>query len=68
MQAANISHPFLAEKLLKSAAGFSKARLQEAVQLCADCDYRMKSSSADDGEMLKELLLRLAAGSTLPKG
>lgn len=68
MKAANIKHPFLADKLLKSAAGFSKAQLREAVQLCADCDYRMKSSSMDDGEILKELLLRLAAGVSLSQG
>lgn len=68
MKATNINYSFLADKLLKSAAGFSKAQLREAVQLCADCDYRMKSSSADDGEILKELLLRLAAGASLPQG
>ena len=64
MKAANINYSFLADKLLKSAAGFSKAQLREAVRLCADADYRMKSSSEDDGDILKELLLRLAAGAS----
>lgn len=64
MKAANLNYSFLADKLLKSAAGFSKAQLREAVRLCADADYRMKSSSEDDGDILKELLLRLAAGAS----
>ena len=64
MTACNLKMPFMAEKLLRSAPGFSAAQLAYAVALCAECDYRMKSSSEDDEELLKELLLRIAVGET----
>ena len=62
MESCGIGYPFLADKLLKSAAGFTKTQLKRAVELCAECDYRMKSSSEDDEDILKELLLRIAVG------
>ncbi|MDR1131544.1 MAG: DNA polymerase III subunit delta [Oscillospiraceae bacterium] len=62
MESHGISYPFLADKLLKAAAGFTKDGLKKAVALCAESDYRMKSASEDDETILKELLLRLAAG------
>ena len=62
MESCNIKFPFLAEKLLTSARGFTTERLKAAVELCAESDYRMKSSSEDDGDILKELLLRVAVG------
>ena len=64
MESCKISYPFLAEKLLTSAKGFTAARLKMAVELCAESDYRMKSSSEDDGDILKELLLRVAVGES----
>lgn len=62
MQSCGIGYPFLADKLLKSASGFSTKQLKRAVELCAESDYRMKSSSEDDEDILKELLLRVAVG------
>ena len=62
MQSCGIGFPFLADKLLKSASGFSTKQLIRAVELCAESDYRMKSSSEDDEDILKELLLRVAVG------
>ena len=62
MSSCGIGYSFLADKLLKSAAGFSAAQLKRAVELCAESDYRMKSSSEDDEDILKELLLRIAVG------
>lgn len=64
MEACGINHPFFAEKLLKSASGFSLDKLKTAVELCAESDYRMKSSSEDDEDILKELLLRIAVEET----
>lgn len=55
--------PYAADRLTHSAGGFSMEALAHAVELCAESDYRMKSSSQDDEEILKELLLKLAAGS-----
>ncbi|MEA4894020.1 MAG: DNA polymerase III subunit delta [Oscillospiraceae bacterium] len=62
MESCGIGYAFLADKLLKSASGFTSAQLKRAVELCAESDYRMKSSSEDDEEILKELLLRVAVG------
>jgi len=52
---------FVVRKLMDGARRFTLEQLADAVTLCAETDYRMKSSSLDDGELLKELLLRLAA-------
>ena len=54
----------IASRLIASARGFSAEQLKRAVELCAEIDYRMKSSSEDDLELLKELVLRIAAGET----
>ena len=62
MESCGIGYSFLADKLLKSAAGFKTAQMKRAVELCAESDYRMKSSSEDDEDILKELLLRVAIG------
>lgn len=62
MESCGIGYPFLADKLLKSASGFTVGQLKLAVELCAESDYRMKSSSEDDEDILKELLLRVAVG------
>jgi DNA polymerase III subunit delta len=64
MESSGIGYSFLADKLLKSAAGFSAGQLKRAVELCAESDYRMKSSSEDDEDILKELLLRIAVGES----
>ena len=40
----------------------SGRQLEEAVRLCAQADFAMKSSGADDVALLKELLLRIAVG------
>lgn len=62
MSSCGIGYPFLADKLLKSASGFTTKQMKRAVELCAECDYRMKSTSEDDEDILTELLLRVAVG------
>ncbi len=57
-----ISMDFIVRKLMDAARGFTLAQLTRAVSLCAETDYAMKSSSADDEELLVDLLLELAAG------
>lgn len=57
-----IKYSFITEKLMKSARGFSLPRLKRAVELCAETDFAMKSSSADDTELLRGLFIRLSAG------
>ncbi len=57
-----VDRDYLVRKLTDTARGFSLTRLARAVTLCAETDYAMKSSSADDEELLVDLLLKLAAG------
>lgn len=57
-----LKYEFLARNLLSSARGYTLPQLRRAVELCADMDYRMKSSSVDDRELIKELIIRIAAG------
>ena len=52
---------FLVRKLQDNAKRFSLERLERAVAICAEADYLMKSSSVDDDELLKDLLVKLAA-------
>jgi DNA polymerase-3 subunit delta len=60
----DIKFDFIVNKLLAGAKGFTLPQLARAVELCAEYDYRMKSSGADDEELLCDLLLRLALGET----
>ena len=62
MEACAIKYDFVATKLLRAARGFTLAQLRRAVQLCAEADYKIKSSSLDDRELLVETVLRIAAG------
>ncbi len=62
MESCKIYYGFLADKLISSARGFTVSQLARAVELCAEADYRMKSSSEDDEEILKELFMKIAAG------
>ena len=55
---------FVANKLLASAQGFSLSQLKKAVEICAETDFRMKSSGIDSRELLKEAVLRIAAGES----
>ena len=53
---------FQLQKLTDAARGFTLPRLRDAVRLCAETDYAMKSSGADDEALLRDLLLKLAVG------
>lgn len=64
MEVCSIKHEFIAKKLINSARGFSLSQLRRAVALCAEADYKMKSSSLDGRELLKETVMRIAAGET----
>ena len=64
METCELRYDSLARKLLQSARGFTLEQLRCAVELCAEADYRMKSSMEDDAEILKETVLRIAAGES----
>lgn len=60
MEVTGVRFDFLVRKLQDNAKRFSLQRLERAVELCAETDYLMKSSSVEDEELLKELLVKLA--------
>ena len=62
MDVCGLKYEFVAKKLMSSARGFSLQQLERAVEMCAETDYKMKSGSVDDRELLKELVIRIAAG------
>lgn len=62
MEACAIRYDFIAKDLLAAARGFTLPQLRDAVMLCAETDYKMKSSSEDDTALLKDAVLRIAAG------
>ena len=64
MEVCGLKYDFIAVKLLRASRGFSKDQLKYAVALCAETDYRMKSSGVDPRELMKETVLQIAAGVT----
>lgn len=64
MELSGLRYDFQLQKIQQSAKQYSLAQLKESLELCAAYDYKMKSSGADNGELLKELFSRLAAGVT----
>lgn len=64
MENCSIKYEFVAKKLLSAARGYSLDRLIRALDICVETDYRMKSSGGDNGELLKEAVLRIAVGES----
>lgn len=64
MDTCGIKYDYQAGKLLQAARGYTLPQLKRAVELCAETDYRMKSSGRDAAELFKEVVLRIAAGET----
>ena len=62
MDVCSIKYDYIASKLIAAARGFGLNQLADSVVLCAEADYKMKSSSIDSKELLKEVVLCLAAG------
>lgn len=60
MEVTGVRYDFLVQKLRNNAKKFSTSRLERAVELCAETDHRMKSSGAEDEDLLKDLLVKLA--------
>ena len=68
MEVCAMKYDYIASKLISAARGFTLPQLKRAVELCTETDYRMKSSGADPRELLKEAVLRIAAGETHAEG
>ena len=59
-----VNFDFQANKLLTAANRFNAGQLRRAVELCAETDYKIKSSRTDPKELLKECVMRIAAGES----
>lgn len=64
MDVCGIKYDYIASKLIAAARGFGLKQLRDSVRLCAEADYKMKSSSTDARELLKEVVLCIAAGES----
>lgn len=62
MELCGVRFDFIAQKLLQQARRFPLPLLERAVERCAEADYAMKHSSADDLALLQELLLDVMVG------
>ena len=64
MDVCAIKYDYIASKLITASRGFSLKQLKNSVRLCTEADYKMKSSSIDSRELLKEVVLYIAAGDS----
>lgn len=62
MDSCSLKYEFVAAKLITAARGFTTPQLKRAVEICTETDYKLKSSGIDDRELMKEAVLRIAAG------
>ena len=64
MEVCSMKYEFHAVKLISAARGFSLQQLKRAVEICAETDFLLKSSGQNDRELMKDAVLRIAAGET----
>lgn len=57
-----VKYDFQARKLYQAARGYTLPQLRQAVELCAEAEYRMKSGETDKAGLFRETVLRIAAG------
>ena len=62
MKTLGLRYDFIANRLIAASRRFSTAQIKRAVELCAETDYAMKSSKTEPTELLKECVMRIAAG------
>ncbi|MBR1659494.1 MAG: DNA polymerase III subunit delta [Oscillospiraceae bacterium] len=62
MELCSLRYDFLYDRLSNAAKPYSAAQLGKLTSLCAEYDYRMKSSGTDPALLLRELFARIAAG------
>ena len=61
MELCGVRYDFVYDKLTAAAKPFSEAQLASLVKLCAEYDFRMKSTGQDPQALLLELFARIAA-------
>ena len=59
MELCDVRYDFLVQKLQRSARRFSLEALERSVALCAETDYAMKHTGADDLILLEDTLLKI---------
>ena len=62
MELCGVRYDFIYERLVTAAKPYSVAQLGSLVSLCAEYDYRMKSTGIDAEVLMRELFARIAAG------
>jgi DNA polymerase-3 subunit delta len=62
MALAGVRFDFLYDNLSAAAAGYTVPQLAAIVALCAEYDYKMKSTGLDPELLLRDLFARIAAG------
>ena len=62
MELAGVRYDFIYDKLSAAAKPYAPEQLGALVSLCAEYDYRMKSSGLDPQTLIRELFARIAAG------
>lgn len=55
---------FVARKMCRTVRDFVPGFLESALRICADTDYKMKSTSQDDADLLREAFSKIIAGDT----
>ena len=66
MELCNLKSDYPARLLRNSARGFEKEQLINAISLCAEADYRLKSENVDDKQLLKETVMRIVLECSEP--
>ena len=62
LESGAVKYDFQARKLFQAARGYTLPQLKRAVEICAETDYRMKSSGGDNAALFQDAVLRIAAG------
>ena len=62
MELCGVRYDFIYDKLAQAAKPYSEQQLGGLVKLCAEYDYRMKSTGLDPYLLIRELFARIAAG------
>jgi len=62
MELCGVRFDSIFEKILAAAKPYTEAQLARYIDLCAEYDYKMKSSGQDGAVLLRELFARIAAG------
>ena len=62
MERCSVRYDFIYDKLVQAARAFSEEQLGNIVKLCAEYDFRMKSTGLDANILIRELFARIVAG------